>query len=261
MKKHSGLTSDEVLESRNKYGANTLIQKKRKSIVRRFLENLGDPIIKILLFAVFAEVVLTLGNCNYFEVFGIVIAILIATTVSTLSEAGSEAAFSKLESGTLSATALVLRDGELTSVPVGELVVGDLVRICAGNTVHADGHIVSGSVSVNQAALNGEGREVTKRQGKLRGGWELEAEACVFRGSTVTDGEALMRVERVGEKTYYGMVARELQTETRESPLKLRLSRLASQISKIGYVMAALVALTYLFLSTLLITGSSFLKF
>ena len=69
----------------------------------------------------------------------------------------------------------------------------------------------------------------------------------MFRGSTVTDGEALMRVERVGEKTYYGMVARELQTETRESPLKLRLSRLASQISKIGYVMAALVALTYLF--------------
>ena len=255
MKKLRGLTQTEVMASREKYGTNTLKRQKGKSIFRRFLENLGDPIIKILLIAVFAEVVLTLGRVNYFEVGGIVIAILIATVVSTLSEVGSEAAFAKLEAGSLSAVAVVLREGERRTIPISEIVVGDIVHLCAGNTVHADGYIISGSVTVNQSALNGEGREVTKRAVKFDGMWELENEACVFRGSSVTDGEALMCVGRVGDSTYYGMVAKELQTETRESPLKLRLTRLASVISKIGYVMAALVALTYLFFAYVVDNG------
>ncbi len=247
MKKISGLTSAEVEISRKTHGENILKREKKKSVLRRFFENLGDPIIKILLIAVALEVALSFGNCNYFEVGGIIIAVLIATVVSTLFEHGSEAAFERLEAENLNSKTDVLRDGVRVSIPSSELVVGDIAFIKAGEVVGADGYIITGGVSVNQSALNGEGREIYKKAADFDRSWELDGECTVFRGSTVSEGEAIMRVGRVGDKTYYGMVARELQSETRESPLKLRLSKLAGQISKIGYVMAALVAITYLF--------------
>ncbi len=255
MKKIKGLSSSQVEKSRQKYGANLLKKEKRKGIVRRFLENLGDPIIKILLIAVMLEVILSFGHCNYIEVLGIILAVLIATVVSTVFEYGSEAAFDKLESQSMGAMAEVLRDGVRQYVSVRELVIGDIVFVKAGEVIGADGYLVSGSVSVNQSALNGESREVYKTAGSFDGEWSLDAQSAVFRGSTVSEGEATMCVGRVGEKTYYGMVARELQSQTRESPLKLRLTRLASQISRIGYVMAALVALTYLFFAYVVDNG------
>ena len=247
MKKLTGLTSEEVELSRKTHGANILKREKKKSLIRRFLENLGDPIIKILLIAVGLEVLLSFGHCNYFEVGGIIIAVLIATGVSTFFEYGSEAAFLRLEADNMNSFADVLRDGERASIPTTELVVGDIVYIRAGEVVGADGNIISGGVSVNQSALNGEGREVYKKADSFGGVWELDGVSTVFKGSSVSEGEAVMRVGRVGDKTYYGMVARDLQSETRESPLKLRLTKLAGQISKLGYVMAVLVALTYLF--------------
>ena len=255
MKKLTGLTEAEVDESRKAHGGNILKREKKKSIIRRFFENLGDPIIKILLIAVGLEVVFSLGHCNYFEVGGIILAVLIATGVSTFFEYGSEAAFERLEAENMNSFADVLRDGKRQRIPSSELVVGDVSFIKAGEIVCADGYIISGGVSVNQSALNGEGREVYKKTADFDGAWELDGECTVFRGSTVSEGEAVMRVGRVGEKTYYGMVAKELQTETRESPLKLRLSKLAGQISRIGYVMAALVALTYLFFAYVVDNG------
>ena len=100
---------------------------------------------------------------------------------------------------------------------------------------------------MDQSALNGESRDVTKFKCDSGNDWDLSNKGTVFRGSVIVSGEAVMRVGRVGVTTYYGMVARDVQTETRESPLKIRLARFASQISKIGYFMAAIVAVTYLF--------------
>ena len=98
MKRQSvvGLTSEEVAHSRALHGENVFVKEKRKSIVRKFLENLKDPIIEILLAALVLEVVFTFGHCNLFEVFGIVAAILIATGVTTFSEHASAMAFEKL---------------------------------------------------------------------------------------------------------------------------------------------------------------------
>ena len=112
--------------------------------------------------------------------------------------------------------------------------------------VHADGAVISGRVSVNQSALNGESRDALKTAGDDHA-WDLESAHKLFCGSVVVDGEATMRVGRVGGATYYGMVARDVQSETRESPLKHRLSKFATQISRIGYVMAAIVGFSYLF--------------
>lgn len=241
-----GLTDKEVASSREKHGDNSLRRVKGKGILGRFIENLSDPIIRILIAALGIEVAFTLGNCNLAEVFGILAAILIATTVSTLSEYGSEKAFSKIADESSVYTVEAIRDGKAVVIDSDEVVVGDVLKLSRGDKVVADGVIASGEVLVDQSALNGENAEVRKRACPTS---ELciSDECSVFRGTLVVDGEAFMSVRRVGASTYYGRLAEDVQSETRESPLKLRLSKLAHQISIIGYIVAILVGITYLF--------------
>lgn len=244
--KLKGLSSEEVRASREEHGANALKRIKGKGIVRRFFDNLSDPIIRILMAALALEVIFTFGNCNLIEVFGILAAILIATTVSTLSEYGSEKAFAKIEAEAKVSRARVLRDGAEVMIDVDEIVVGDTIILSCDDKIPADGHIISGEIFVDQSALNGENAEVKKTAVQCDNS-SLDNLCSVFRGSVVTNGNAVMVTDKVGANTYYGRLASDVQTETRESPLKLRLSKLAGQISKIGYVIAALVGFTYLF--------------
>ena len=245
-KEIKGLTSDEARESLQKHGDNSLSKEKRKGFLRRFIENLSDPIIRILLIALVLQVVLSFGNIDYFELCGILVAIFLSTTVSTASEYGSERAFEKLSEESDSAVASVLRDKRIINLSISKIVVGDVVYLNAGEKIPADGELISGRITVDQSALNGENAEFIKTPGNDNG-WELTSRCKIFRGSDVTEGSGIMKVGRVGANTYYGMVARDVQTETRESPLKLRLGKLASQISRIGYVAAVIVGLTYLF--------------
>ncbi|MBO7196958.1 MAG: calcium-translocating P-type ATPase, PMCA-type [Clostridia bacterium] len=244
--KIKGLSREEVIKSREKYGDNSLNREKKKSLLARFFENLSDPIIRILLIALALQIVFTLKNINYAEIGGIIVAILLSTLVSTISEYRSEQAFDKLHEDSIDGVARVIREGEVTEINPSEIVVGDIVCLNVGEKIQADGEIISGRISVDQSALNGESVECVKCAGSNRA-WELTNEHKAFRGSVITDGAAMMRVERVGVETFYGMVAKDVQSETRISPLKLRLGRLATQISKIGYVAAIIVGLSYLF--------------
>ena len=246
MKRFTGLTNDDVIKSRELHGTNALKRTKGKGMFRRFIDNLGDPIIKILLIALGVQIILTIGNINYVEVFGILTAILISCTVSTASEYKSEKAFEKLESDGLDATVSVLRDGEIIKIPSVDIVVGDIVYLYSGEKIQADGTLLDGKITVDQSALNGESAEMHKTSGEDKG-WELASSHKVYRGSLILDGNAIMRVGRVGNDTYYGLVAKEVQNETRESPLKVRLAEFASQISKIGYIVALVVGIAYLF--------------
>ena len=241
-----GLTDDEVRKSRIEHGSNALKRIKGKGIARRFIENLSDPIIRILIIALALEVAFTFGNCNLIEVFGILVAILIATTVSTLSEYGSEKAFAKIESEAGVSRVLAIRNGKNVEINADDVVVGDLIRVFRGEKIQADGSVVQGEVWVDQSVLNGENCEVRKRVCKIANR-SLSDENTVFRGTVVVDGDGIMQVLSTGAHTYYGKLAEDVQTQTRESPLKLRLSRLAKQISIIGYVVAFLVGLTYMF--------------
>lgn len=92
----AGLTPDQVLASRRRYGANVLTRRKRKGFFRQFLANFGDPIIKILLAALAVNLIFLFRTSDWTESVGIVAAVLIATLVSTLSQYGSESAFLEL---------------------------------------------------------------------------------------------------------------------------------------------------------------------
>ena len=247
MKKElKGLNSNEVRKSFELYGSNELVREKKKTFVGRFIENLSDPIIRVLMIALGLQLIFTLGEVNYFEIGGILTAILLSTTVSTVSEHRSENAFERMRSDSEDGLVSVLRDSSVQRLRVSDIVTGDIVYLNAGEKIPADGEMVEGRISTDQSSLNGESIEVVKSPGNDRG-WDLSSPSKVFRGTLITNGSGIMRVGRVGQGTYYGMVARDVQTETRESPLKLRLGRLASQISKIGYIASAVVGLTYLF--------------
>lgn len=251
--KYNGLSEAEVIASAERYGTNRLSKQKKQGFLARLLKNLGDPIIRILLAALGINLIFMLDSFDWFETVGIVLAISIATLVTTASEYGSEKAFEKLHAEAEAVKVRVIRDSNVRSLPLEELVVGDLVLISAGDQVPADGILLSGALTADQSALNGESREVKKYP--LPGNRPVsdpDSPACLLRGVSVCSGEGVMEVHRVGDATVYGSLAKELQGETRESPLKLRLTKLASLISKIGYVAAAVVALSY-YLNALLI--------
>ena len=260
--KQFGLTNDQVHRSRKVYGSNSLSKKKREGFFTKLLQNFGDPMIRILLIALCINILFTLRGSGMMESIGIGIAILLATMVSTLSEYGNEKTFEKLQEDAARIRCHVYRAGELTELPIDEIVVGDLILLQAGDRIPADGALISGELEVDQAALNGESTEAQKIGDKA-----LKDQAhctdllninCVFRGSVVCSGEGQMQVTAVGDKTFYGNIAGQVQEETRESPLKVRLAHLAGTISKFGYMAAIAVSLAYLFHAIMINQNYSF---
>ncbi len=244
-----GLSLREVEQSRERHGSNALSVKKRKSFFLKFLSNLGDPVIKILIGALIVNVIFMSGRADWVETAGIAVSILLATLISTLSEHGSEAAFTRLSEQCANTSARVMRDGEITEIGISEVVVGDILLVGAGEQIGADGALISGELRVDQSGMTGESREVKKRAVKVGESGDRLPSSPYFclRGCTVISGSGAIRVERVGDATFLGGISTEIQTETRQSPLKLRLKKLAGQISVLGYILAAAVAIVYLF--------------
>ena len=232
----NGLSSKEVIESRKKYGSNLITSKKNKSFIRQFIETLGDPIIKILLIALCVKTVFLFKDFDWFETLGIMIAIFMASFISTISEYGSEKAFIALQEESSKIKCKVIRNSKLSLISIDDVVVGDIIKLETGDKIPADGYIISGDISVDESSLNGESSEVYKYKNDY-----------VYRGCVVYSKNALMKVDKVGNDTYYGKLALELKESNPESPLKLRLRNLAKVISIIGYVGALLVSLSYLF--------------
>lgn len=244
-----GLDAAEVAESRRKYGENRLTKAKRKSFFRQFLGNLGDPIIKILIAALLINLIFTFRNADWVETVGIGLSILLATFISTISEHGADSAFERLEETCGRQKCRVLRREGVVELDIEKIVVGDLVYIGAGEQIPADGTLLEGEIACDQSAMTGESREVYKKAARLGEQVESTPESSSYclRGCAVLSGEGLLRVDAVGDRTFIGGISREIQSDTRESPLKIRLSKLAKQISIVGYVAAALIALVYLF--------------
>ena len=235
----NGLSDNEVIESRNKYGKNVISGKKRDGFFKLLLSSFGDPIIRILLIALGIKVVFLFSSFDWYETIGIVIAILIASLISTISEYGSEKAFLRLQEEASKLKCKVRRNGKDFLVNIDDIVVGDIVVLSTGDKIPADGIIVFGSLSVDESSINGETREAHK--------YCDNDHNFLFKGTVVYSGEGIMCVKKVGDNTFYGEIALELQDKQPDSPLKLRLRDLAQSISKLGYIGAVLVSFSYLF--------------
>lgn len=234
-----GLFDTEVEVSRKKNGTNAITEMKQKGFFRLLLESLGDPIIKILFIALAIKVVFLFRDFDWFETLGILIAIFLASFISTISEYGSEEAFKKLQEEQESILVKVKRNGKIVEIKLEDVVVGDIVMVTSGDAIPADGILIDGSISVDESRLNGESKERKK--------FPNSKDSNLLRGSVVYEGSGVMKVTLVGDKTVYGALAREVQDKEPTSPLKLRLHGLAKTISKIGYIGAFLVTFSYLF--------------
>ena len=244
-----GLNEKEVIESRKRYGTNEITKQKQNTFMHLLLESLGDPIIKILLIALAIKVVVLFRDFDWYETIGILIAIFLASFISSISEYGSEKAFSRLQEEQLKTTAKVRRSGKIIEIPSGEIVVGDIVMLSSGDKIPADGYLVKGNLSVDESALNGETKEAKKLS---KNGPVISDNNRVFRGSVVYNGEAEMLVRFIGDNTILGKISQELQEVVPESPLKIKLRGLAKTISRIGYIGAFLASISYLFSSIVL---------
>lgn len=231
----NGLTNKEVVQSRNKYGSNTLTKVKKKNLFSLILESLGDPIIKILIIVLVFKIIFLFKNNDWFETIGILIAIILASTIGSFAEYGSEEAFNRLEEEASKKKCTVLRNGKLETISVTDVVVGDIVLLASGNSIPADGYIIDGKITVNEASINGETKDKEKNRGEY-----------VYSSTICYEGEAKMKVDKVGDNTLIGGLAKDIQIPPTTSPLKSRLTHLAKIISIFGYVGAIIVAIVYL---------------
>ncbi len=260
---NKGLAEDVVSLSRSVRGKNKMPKNKRKSFLAKFAENLGDPIIRILIGALIINVLFMMKNINWPETIGIACAILVAALVSTISEYGSENAFEKLNERSGKGYVTVIRSGTRREINSEDIVSGDLILVAAGMSIPADCVVVSGSVGVNQAPLTGEAAELKKTSGVLYGeSFDVAADgdaapesSKIYKGCLCTKGECKAVVINVGERTEYGKIAHSLVREDRKSPLKERLSELAKTVSYLGYFAAFMIMAAYLVNSIVIDSG------
>ena len=249
----NGLKEDEVKESRKRYGSNSISEKNKNTFFNLFIETLGDPIIKILLIALAIKTIFLFRDFDYFETMGIVLAVLVASLISAISEYGSNKAFQRMQEESSRIKVLVKRDGKTKEITIDEIVKNDILILAPGNKVPADGILIKGKLSVDESSLNGETKEVYK---EYIDNISLATEKNrVYRGTTIYDGEALILVTKIGMDTLYGKMAKVLTEEEDASPLKLRLTNLAKVISRIGYIAAILIAVAYLFSKVFIINN------
>jgi calcium-translocating P-type ATPase len=254
MSKYSyvGLTDAEVEASRKEHGSNGLPPPETETFWDKLMENFDDPLIKILLVALVITVGLAVaGYAEWFEGVGIAVAVFLATFVATYSEYKNESSFQQLQEEASRVQNRVFRNGDLIQVTVGDIVVGDHILLQPGDKVPVDGRLLEGHLWVVQQALTGEPLPMNKMAAP-KGYQPEEADFSdrylVFRESIVNDGEAILVAESVGTETKYGKMAEELaENEERESPLQVKLTRLADNISTIGYAGAILIAFSFMF--------------
>ncbi|WP_301831680.1 calcium-translocating P-type ATPase, PMCA-type [uncultured Streptococcus sp.] len=246
MKKFKGLTSAEVQASKNAHGDNRLSSKEANSLLSIFIEAFQDQWILILLAALGLKIIFNfvgmifpaIGEANWYEAISLIFAILMSTGFSAISQYRNEQKFNTLQEEASKTNAKVYRDGKLKEVLVDDIVKGDQILLQSGDKVPVDGIILEGELKVNQAVLNGESEDAKKLplgDQEEPDSSDLFTKLKVFRGTVVTSGEAVMEATQIGDNTVLGSINTSLQEDSKDSPSKEKLNKLAGNIGVLGY--------------------------
>lgn len=266
MKEYSGLSDNQVKTNLAKWGNNKLSIKESQTFLEMFVESFKDKWILILIGALGIEMIFNsiktlypeLGHSEWLNTVSIAVAILLSTGFATISSYRSEQKFSALQDEAGKIQVKTFRNGKLVEVLIDDLVVEDVILVQSGDKIPVDGYILEGQLKVNQASLNGESEDALKIE---LGGSELSEtsdlfdEKRIFRGTVVTSGEAVIVATQIGDKTILGSINTSLQEDTKQSPSKEKLEKLANGIGVMGYSAGALyfiinIVLGYLALQT-----------
>lgn len=263
--KFNGLSDKEVEQSREKYGSNAIPDSEPTTFWEEFKETFGDPMIKILLaIAALMIVMFFFGYAEIYEPLGTIVAVLVVAFVSAKTGVASDTKYRELKDSTEKDKCKVYRKGVVTVIEVDDVVVGDKILLQSGDKVPADGILIDGALKVDNSALNGEAEECKKTAADpsvqlpddITGDTFVD-KYSLFRGAVIFDGEGILDVRKVGLKTMMGKMAEEMQEEEPDSPLKVKLAKLAKQISTFGYIGAIVIALFYLAHAILVFDGGA----
>ncbi len=246
---YPGLSDNAVIESRQIYGANIITTQDSEGFFKKLISNLKDPIIFILIVALFVTIFLAIfGFAPWYEGVGIAIAVVMATLIATWSEFSNENEFQRLLDEASKIKVKVFRNNKLIEIFIDELVVNDLVLLQSGDTVPADGYLLSGIIEINESALTGESKTIKKIGADDEKHIAAEEKYEMSRAAIVEDGEAVMKVLEVGDKTKYGATLKDLgSADARPSPLQEKLANLGRHITYFAYIVAPLIAASYMF--------------
>ena len=233
-----GLTAKEVEASKQAHGENVLTPPKRTPLWKLYIEKYNDPIIKILLVAALVSLGLAVINGEYIETIGIILAIILATTVGFMFEMDAARKFQSLTALSEEQPVKVIREGQTLEVARREVVVGDLIIVETGDEIPADARLIeSTALQIDESSLTGE---PMANKHVVDDSHPTDAEATypsdlILRSTMVMGGRATARVEAVGDATEIGKVARKATELTAvKTPLNLQLTRLAKLISVVG---------------------------
>lgn len=233
-----GLTAKEVEASKQAHGENVLTPPKRTPLWKLYIEKYNDPIIKILLVAALVSLGLAVINGEYIETIGIILAIILATTVGFVFEMDAARKFHSLTALGEEQPVKVIREGQTLEVARREVVVGDLIIVETGDEIPADARLIeSTALQIDESSLTGE---PMANKHVVDDSHPTDAEVTypsdlILRSTMVMGGRATARVEAVGDATEIGKVARKATELTAvKTPLNLQLTRLAKLISVVG---------------------------
>ncbi len=248
---YTGLTDAQVLESRTKHGVNVLTPPEKEPLWKQFLEKFSDPLIIILLIAGFLSLGISIYEYvglgkdwqTFFEPVGIFVAVLLATGIAFIFELKADKQFSILNQVNDDELVEVIRNGSATAIPKKDIVVGDIVILTTGAEIPADGTLLEAvSLNVDESSLTGE--PICHKSTNEK---EFSKDATyptnrVLRGTKVMEGHGIFQVDAVGDKTENGKVFEAAQIDDSvRTPLNKQLDGLATLITKLSYVFAALI--------------------
>ncbi len=249
--RYKGLSSEEVSESRVKYGVNVLTPPEKESLFMKFLGKFKDPLIIVLLIAGVLSIGISFyeyyglneGPTVFFEPVGIFMAILLATGLAFIFEVKADREFAILNQVNDDEPVYVIRDGNAVRIPKKDVVVGDIVMLNTGEEIPADGELLEAvSMNVDESTLTGEPvcHKTTDPE-------QFDPDATfpsneAMRGTKVMEGHGVMRVKRVGDATENGNVFKAAQIDDSvKTPLDEQLGKLGKLISWASYTIAALI--------------------
>ena len=250
-----GLTSQEAAARLKKHGPNRLQEAKKITNFQRFLQQLKDPMLLILMAAAAVSAVTSiLSGEKLTEVIIILAVVLLNAVLGVVQESKAEAAIEALQTMT-AATSKVLRDGKITVLHSADLVPGDVVILEAGDAVPADGRLLeSASLKIEEAALTGESVPVNKTAEAIDAQGDVplgDRKNMCYMGSTVVYGRGSAVITATGMDTEMGKIAGVLaRTEQEETPLQRKLTQLGKTLS---YLVLAICI--FIFVFDLLVEG------
>ena len=244
----NGLKSSEVEVSRTTYGSNKLPEPELKKWYHFAKEALTEPITMILIIIALFQLVLgAMGVMSLSEPVMIIVVLAIVTEIAVKTGLGIQKSAAELRAKTAVRYCDVVRDGSVQTINKDDLVVGDLVLLRTGQEIFADGFIVDGEISVNNAAINGETKECRKipsanyKHVKTTSTTAYTDQCSLFAGTVIMSGEGKMIVTDVGVNTVNGDTLVKMQTlEPPKTALDIALDHLCDFISKWGTIAAAL---------------------